>query len=99
MTLSGEEFARRFLQHVLPSGFVRIRHYGLLANRGRREKLRQCRLLLVGHETRQQVQATRLPVEVLDLCARCGEGEMRLVERLPAQASRADAERCPVDTS
>jgi hypothetical protein len=33
LTLSADEFLRRFLQHVLPSGFVRLRHYGLLANR------------------------------------------------------------------
>ncbi len=46
MTLSGEEFARRFVQHVLPRGFVRVRHYGLLANRGREEKLALCRRLL-----------------------------------------------------
>jgi hypothetical protein len=46
MTLDGVEFLRRFLQHVLPSGFVRIRHFGLLANRHREEKLTRCRLLL-----------------------------------------------------
>jgi hypothetical protein len=46
MTLSIQEFARRFLQHVLPRGFVRVRHYGLLANRHREEKLRACRRLL-----------------------------------------------------
>jgi Putative transposase/Transposase zinc-binding domain len=46
MTLSGEEFLRRFLAHVLPRGFVKIRHYGLLANRRREEKLTVCRRLL-----------------------------------------------------
>lgn len=46
MTLDGVEFLRRFLLHLLPKGFVRIRHFGLLANRGRREKLAQCRALL-----------------------------------------------------
>ena len=48
MTLSAIEFVRRFVMHVLPSGFVRIRHYGLLANRHRREKLALCRELLGG---------------------------------------------------
>ena len=43
MTLSAIEFVRRLVMHVLPSGFVRIRHYGLLANRHRREKLALCR--------------------------------------------------------
>jgi hypothetical protein len=46
MTLSPEEFMRRFLLHVLPSGFHRIRHYGLLANRERRENLARARELL-----------------------------------------------------
>ena len=43
MTLDAIEFVRRFLMHVLPSGFVRIRHYGILANCHRREKLMRCR--------------------------------------------------------
>jgi Putative transposase/Transposase zinc-binding domain len=46
MTLSAEEFIRRFLLHVLPSGFHRIRYYGLLGNRYRKEKLERCRHLL-----------------------------------------------------
>lgn len=45
MTLDGVEFIRRFLQHVLPSGFVRIRHFGFLTNRCRDEKLARCRAL------------------------------------------------------
>ena len=46
MTLSADEFMRRFLLHVLPNGFHRIRHYGLLANPERRENLAQARMLL-----------------------------------------------------
>jgi hypothetical protein len=46
MTLSAEEFLRRFVQHVLPKGFVKVRHYGLLANRHRSERLALCRRLL-----------------------------------------------------
>ena len=46
MTLAPDEFMRRFLMHVLPSGFHRIRHYGLLANAGRRENLARARALL-----------------------------------------------------
>lgn len=46
MTLTTDEFIRRFLLHVLPSGFHRIRHYGLLTNGGRREQLAQIRELL-----------------------------------------------------
>jgi hypothetical protein len=50
MTVDGVEFVRRFLQHVLPTGFVRIRHFGFLANRCRDERLARCRALL-GHPT------------------------------------------------
>lgn len=46
MELTPEEFTRRFLQHVLPTGYVRIRHYGLLASRGRAQRLARCRALL-----------------------------------------------------
>jgi hypothetical protein len=46
MTLSANEFLRRFLLHVLPDGFQRIRHYGLLGNRHRAENLARCRELL-----------------------------------------------------
>src|SRR5436190_187807 len=46
MTLGADEFIRRFLLHVLPDGFHRIRHYGYLANGGRAAKLAHCRRLL-----------------------------------------------------
>jgi hypothetical protein len=46
MTLEVEEFVRRFCLHVLPERFVKIRHYGLLANRQRRERVEQARALL-----------------------------------------------------
>jgi len=46
MTLDAVEFIRRFLLHVLPSGFVKIRHFGLLANRSRRQALALCRIHL-----------------------------------------------------
>src|SRR5215470_15671968 len=51
MTLLAEEFIRRFLLHVLPSGFVKVRHFGFLANRGRRDNLRLCRQLLAVSST------------------------------------------------
>jgi Putative transposase len=47
LTLSVVEFVRRWVQHVLPRGFVKIRHYGLLANRHREAKLARCRRLLL----------------------------------------------------
>jgi hypothetical protein len=46
MTLDGQEFIRRFLIHVLPGGFHRIRYYGFLGNRHRARKLERCRELL-----------------------------------------------------
>jgi hypothetical protein len=46
MKLDAVEFIRRFLLHILPSGFVRIRQFGFLANRARRKKLALCRALL-----------------------------------------------------
>lgn len=46
MTLAVDEFIRRFLIHLLPSGFHHIRHYGLLANGGRTENITQARQLL-----------------------------------------------------
>jgi Putative transposase len=46
MTVKAEEFIRRFLLHVLPAGFQRIRYYGFLGNRYREEKLARCRQLL-----------------------------------------------------
>jgi Putative transposase/Transposase zinc-binding domain len=48
MELDAVEFLRRFVQHVLPPGFVQVRHYGLLATRGLRERLAECRRLLLG---------------------------------------------------
>ena len=47
MALSAEEFLRRFVQHVLPKGFVKMRHYGLLANCCRQDRLDACRRLLL----------------------------------------------------
>jgi hypothetical protein len=51
MTLKAEEFIRRFLRHVLPSRFVRIRHFGLLANRKRKETISLCRQILGERKT------------------------------------------------
>jgi hypothetical protein len=56
MTLSPAEFMGRFLLHVLPSGFYRIRHYGPLANAGRRENLVRVRKLLAANSTRDPVK-------------------------------------------
>src|ERR1700679_2047779 len=85
MTLSHEEFLRRFFQHVLPRGFPRIRYFGLLANRHRGELLPLCRTLLL--ERPEPVPSTPTGVPVLWNCPRC-QGPMRLVERLTANQLR-----------
>ena len=73
MTLAAAEFIRRFLLHVLPSGFHRIRHYGLLANAGRREQLAQARELL------HVVPATVAIIAPTFVCPHCGAA-MSIVE-------------------
>jgi hypothetical protein len=87
MTLSVREFTRRFLLHILPRGFVRIRHYGFLANRCRRERLECCRKLLQQEASRAVLQAAnedgdRCDNELLSqLCPVCQQGRMIIVER------------------
>jgi predicted Zn-ribbon and HTH transcriptional regulator len=86
MTLAAEEFLRRFLLHVLPRGFVRIRFFGLLANRRRSALLPLCRRLI------EDSSASRTPSPAVtqdsrssgSTCPLCG-GPMIVVERLTAQ--------------
>jgi predicted RNA-binding Zn-ribbon protein involved in translation (DUF1610 family) len=75
MTLSQDEFMRRFLLHVLPSGFHRIRHYGLLANSGRKDNLEKARELLhltTTHNEPSGKMATAEPVQPTFTCPDCG---------------------------
>jgi putative transposase/transposase-like zinc-binding protein len=93
MTLSAEEFIRRFLLHVLPSGFQRIRYYGFLGNRYRQAKLAQCRRLLgmrnsdephiAPHEEDYRDQYEDLTGISLRQCPQCKDGRMLLVAVLP----------------
>jgi hypothetical protein len=101
MELTAAEFLRRFLQHVLPRGFVRIRSYGFLANRDRREKL------AIGREWLEAAAApAALPPEApspaaplapmagvtearcTPLCPVCGVGRMVVIEELAAEPQR-----------
>ncbi len=90
MTLKATEFIRRFLLHVLPSGFVRIRHYGLLANRVCQEKLALCRVLLADATVTKAAPADsadelKEPAEIRPkayVCPSCGEGRMVIIEIL-----------------
>src|SRR5713101_1254151 len=90
MTLSADEFIRRFLLHVLPRGFHRIRYYGFLGNRHRQEKLARCRQLLGMalpqvppkqsadldyHDRHEELTGTSLRI-----CPICRRGHMVVVE-------------------
>ena len=94
MTLPGEEFLRRFVLHVLPDRFVRIRYYGLLANRHREHTLAVCRAVLPGPpsppkppKTDWQERLQRLTGVDLARCQVCGQRAVRLVGELPAARS------------
>jgi hypothetical protein len=93
MTLTGEEFIRRFLLHVVPKGFQRIRYYGFLANRSRKEKLARCRQLLANLTPTQppEPQSIELPKDYRDLyedltgaslreCPACHHGHMIVID-------------------
>src|SRR5215210_2003948 len=89
MTLPGEEFLRRFLLHVLPERFVRIRYFGLLANRHRREALARCREVLPGRSPRPKVEKMdwrELYQKLTGLdpsqCEVCGQKALRLAQEL-----------------
>jgi len=90
MALPASEFLRRFLLHVLPRGFMRIRHFGLLANRHRKCKLQRCRELLeVPPPPERQDESTaemivRLTGRDLTRCPFCEKGTMRVTRQLPA---------------
>jgi hypothetical protein len=61
MTVSADEFLRRFLLHVLPKGLVRIRHFGFFANRRRETALTRCRELLGTAASTERSETTNLP--------------------------------------
>jgi Putative transposase/Transposase zinc-binding domain len=96
MTLTAEEFIRRFLLHVLPDGFQRIRYYGLLCNRYREQKLARCRELLgmpidppsaceQSDDYRDHYEAV-VGVSLKE-CPVCHHGHMVLLEVLPKPKS------------
>jgi hypothetical protein len=89
MTLAADEFLRRFLLHVVPRGFMRIRHFGLLANRTRRRALARCRDLLgqslPEHSRPESVAELMVRLTGIDLarCPVCGDGRMHSIAIVP----------------
>jgi hypothetical protein len=88
MTLKATEFIRRFLLHVLPSRYVRIRHFGLLANRKRKDNLAACRKMIdcekpVTKENARietwQEQLLRICGIDVTLCPVCQKGRMHMI--------------------
>jgi Putative transposase len=99
MTLAVDEFIRRFLLHVLPTGFMRIRHYGLLANRTKRAQLAQARESL---QCAPPDPALRAPETVpafwlrvaqrdITLCPHCCAGHLHIIGSLPRMRPPAQA--------
>lgn len=90
MTVNAEEFIRRFLLHVIPDSYKRIRHFGFLANRCKKQQLRKCRELLglcpkpaqIPEETFQE-KILRLTGTDMTQCPRCKRGHMKRVMDLP----------------
>jgi hypothetical protein len=101
MTLDAGEFIRRYLMHVLPLGFVRIRHFGSLANTHCEQKLALCRELLGVKQPEQQQQASAEALETssaslmaasFSICPACRQGRMAVIELIyPMRASHQPA--------
>jgi hypothetical protein len=88
MTLSPDEFIRRFLLHVLPNGFHRIRHYGFLASARRKDNVARARKLLAV-PARTELEDAASPPDPRPPCPCCG-GRMVIIEIFqPAWRARA----------
>lgn len=100
MALEGVEFIRRFLMHVVPSGFMRIRHFGFLANRHRDAKLDLCRKLLAVEQAPSAVVTAPRPMDEgrtegscsPERCPACKEGHLVVIERLERRDPKMTAD-------
>jgi len=97
MTLTAEEFLRRFLLHVLPTRFVRIRHAGLFGNRGRHARLARCRALLGVPPDAPRAAEPPPPAATRDLdrCPVCRQGTMHVTAVLAPALDPPRASRVP----
>ena len=101
--LSAEEFIRRFLQHVLPWRFIRIRYFGLLGNRYRRENLQRARTLLKAEPPKALAPEDEARQEMLERltgvdpgrCPKCGQGRLKLCREFPRPRSPIPSTRAP----
>jgi hypothetical protein len=96
MKLTAVEFLRRFVQHILPLGFVRIRYFGFLANRWRARLIPLCRQLQVRAPLPPALPPTAVATVIAWRCPRCGSA-MLVCQRLTAQ--QLASSRVPADTS
>ncbi len=97
MTLTADEFMRRFLLHVLPMGFHRIRHFGLIANNGRKEKLALARELLDVTSTPLDAEADNTAAEPAPptyICKHCGAAMLIIETIVRSSAIRAPPALC-----
>jgi hypothetical protein len=104
MTLGAHEFIRRFLIHVLPKGFHRIRHYGFLAGGARDERLAQARELLEGAagtaaDTEDEAAADDATASALATPCPCCGGRMIVIETFEADCQPRHAPTIRIDTS
>jgi hypothetical protein len=90
MTLDATEFLRRFFLHILPKGFVRIRHFGFLANRFRSSRLTLCRQLVPASLAATAVVQTQPEVRSNWQCPHCGGPMILLVRLTSAELSRCN---------
>ena len=94
MTLTVDEFIRRFIMHVLPRKFVKIRHYGILSNRNRSTKLQKCKELTGALQSKKQDSEVKLNASELllkltgidiNICSCCGKGKMVTKDKINRQ--------------
>jgi len=99
MTLDAQEFIRRFLLHVLPQGFMRIRHFGFLANRSKKQALSRCRELLglnpalppIPKKSPHDLMRDLTGID-LTRCPACKQGTMIVVAELPKLSTPPSAQ-------
>jgi len=102
ITVTAVEFIRRFLLHSLPSGFVRIRHYGFMANRNRNDNLEKIRQLLKMPSMLAKIvlsiEEMMLKLTKIDItkCPCCKTGTMQFVADLPLYGGKHPPIRPPI---